>query len=200
MPIATLTLTNDSDTPTVVDATLNTWHQIHDEDIYTPIKELLIVPPLVTIPAHGSQLLRIALRTPVSNTSEIPYRLYLKEVLPPAHSKILALRVALRLGLPVFIEPPIKTQVKLDWSIKKNKNSEWLIKAKNIGNQHVQIGELILSQNGKTLFEKSMAEYILPSSTYVWHIDRKQLNISNHGSVTIIAKTSENELTTHIKL
>ena len=59
---AAITIRNNSNAATTIEIKGTQWTQVDANDVYTPTRELLVFPPVVTIAAHGSQIVRAALR------------------------------------------------------------------------------------------------------------------------------------------
>ena len=83
------------------------WHQDYEgEDQYEPTTEILAFPPIFTIQPGQSQLVRIGLMAPQPAELEKAYRLYFTELPPPvSEAQSTALRMRLRVGIPVFSAP-----------------------------------------------------------------------------------------------
>ena len=101
---AAITLKNTSDQPTSLQVQVVAWSQIDGKDVYTPSRELLVSPPIVTIPPKGEQIIRAALRRPADANNELSYRIHLQELPPAPTPGFMGVNVAMRVGLPVFVE------------------------------------------------------------------------------------------------
>ena len=100
---AALTVRND-DREALVQAEIMLWEQVDGQDRLTPTRDLLVSPAVFTLPPNGSQLVRVALRSPPADaTRELSYRLILQEVPQTASPGFSGLQVALRLSVPVFV-------------------------------------------------------------------------------------------------
>ena len=113
---AAMTVRND-ERETVVQAEVMLWEQVNGEDRLTPTRDLLVSPAVFTLPAKGSQLVRVALRNPPADTTrELSYRLILQEVPQRANPEFSGLQIALRLSVPVFVANAGTTGPTIDWS------------------------------------------------------------------------------------
>jgi len=104
-PVEVLTVRNDGDEPAVMQLDLAKWTQADGKDIYTATTDILATPPIFSVPAHGSHLVRVGLRRGADPTLELSYRMFLEEVPPPPKPNFTGLRVALRFGVPIFVAP-----------------------------------------------------------------------------------------------
>jgi fimbrial chaperone protein len=101
-----LTLTNDGDQPSIVQIQPYLWTKKGKADVYTKTQDLLISPPIVTIPPHSAQIIRIVLRRSPDPTTQLKYRIYAQEI--PSHKSNQqgkAVQIALRFGIPVYVTP-----------------------------------------------------------------------------------------------
>jgi len=57
-----LTVRNDGTEPASLQMEMLNWSQAEGQDVLTPTRELLANPPIFTVPAGGSQLVRVGLR------------------------------------------------------------------------------------------------------------------------------------------
>src|SRR5690348_11194329 len=79
------------------------WRQSATDDPLSPTEELSVSPPLGTIVPGTTQVARLVLRRPPRG-QEATYRILVDELPPPAAPGVV--RVAVRLSIPVFAEPP----------------------------------------------------------------------------------------------
>ena len=91
------------------------WSQEGGQDALTPSRDLLVSPAVFTLPAGGSQLVRVALRRNVDPARELTYRLLLQEVPQAASPDFNGLQIALRLSVPVFVEPLAPATPQIAW-------------------------------------------------------------------------------------
>jgi fimbrial chaperone protein len=163
-----VTVTNASDSLTVVQLEVVAWSQEKGEDVYTPSRNLLATPPIFTLPVGGQQTVRLGLMSKPDAKLETAYRLFLQEVPPPNESGVQGLQVLLRVGIPVFVEPAVATAPELHWNARRLSATEISVEAVNEGSAHVQIEELKLGVNAEV---KPLAErlgYILPGQHASW--------------------------------
>ena len=130
---AVLTLRNDTPEDVAFQVRPFAWDQAAGSDQLTPTEAVVVSPPLGRLPAGGSQVVRLVLRQP-SQGREATYRIWLDQIPPPTHSGSVAF--ALRLSIPVFVEPPGRLQPRLRWSL-ETRGSELSLVAVNEGTRRV---------------------------------------------------------------
>ncbi|MGH8282127.1 MAG: fimbrial biogenesis chaperone [Gammaproteobacteria bacterium] len=164
-----VTVTNNSDTPAVVQLQIVAWSQENGKDVYMPSRKLLATPPIFTVPAGGQQTVRLGLMTKPDARRESTYRLFLQEVPPPKALGFQGLQVLLRIGIPVFVKPEVTTAPDLHWSVRQLSTTELNVEAINDGSAHAHIGKLTLmeSPNNTTLAEQ-FGGYVLSGARHTW--------------------------------
>lgn len=175
-----LTIRNQEETPVVVQAELMLWEQVDGEDRLSPTRDVLVSPPVFTLPGNGSQLVRVALRRPADTQRELSYRLILTEVPQPASPDFNGLSVALRISLPVFVAPLATASQRLEWSSARNADGAITITARNVGNAHARILKFSVAPaaSSATAIPQDVTAYVLPGQARTWTIDK------NHNETT----------------
>lgn len=193
-PTATLHVRNQSTTPTVVQLSLKAWAQQSGKNIYTKTRQLIATPPIFTIPPGHEQIVRVGLRGKLQGTHQVAYRLFLTEVPPPPKAGFRGLRFALRIGLPVFVNPPVKVVPHLRWSGIVSKKGNLVLRVKNSGNAHIEVTHLkiVMPNKAKPLYDKAAIGYLLPGSEK--ELDIKAGALSQGTELAITAKTDSGEV------
>jgi fimbrial chaperone protein len=169
-PITALTVFNEGDQPAVIQAQAFAWAQDNGQDVYTASKEILLTPPIFTVPARSSQILRLGLRRPADPQRELTYRLYLQEVPPPPAPGFNGLTTALRLGVPIFLMPASGAAPQLQWQATLAPQGT-LISLTNTGNAHVKIASFTLSTpDARVSTTQKVSQYVLPGQTQRWRV------------------------------
>ena len=169
-PSDTITVHNTGLTPVVVQTELSSWSQENGENTYAPNRDLVSTPPIFTIPPGGQQLVRIGLRNPAPPSHELSYALFLTEI-PPAHKQGVGLQIALRIGMPVFVEPAGELKADLHWSAKLLPGGKLAVSAENSGSGHIQVtGFKLFKGNDKSPLVTSSAGYVLPGKSRSWTV------------------------------
>ena len=172
---AALTLRNQESAPAVVQAEVMLWEQVNGEDRVTPTRDLLVSPAVFTLPADGSQLVRVALRRPADPQRELSYRLILTEVPQQARPDFTGLNVALRLSLPIFVAPTTAASARLDWSAARGADGAIAVTARNAGNAHARILNFNVAPaaGSAPAIPQDVTAYLLPGQARTWTLDNK---------------------------
>jgi fimbrial chaperone protein len=110
-----MTVRNDGDQSAVMQVELADWSHMQGQEVYTPTRELLAIPPIFTLAAGATQIIRIGLRRAPAEQAEPAYRMFLQEVPPPVKPGSQGLQVALRISVPVFAVPAHHVKPVLHW-------------------------------------------------------------------------------------
>lgn len=159
-----VTVVNESDEEVVMQADLYTWKQKADgSDDLQLTEDLILTPPILKLPAHGRQVVRLARLGPPPSGEQLTYRLIVREV-PEAHKNSqLQLQVALAFSLPVFITPA-GVKRKLDCGLKRSAPDTVQVLCANSGNAYAQIRGLeVVDAGGAKLASREQGGYLLPS-------------------------------------
>ena len=195
----TLTVRNQGDQPSVVQVQLFAWSQDAGQDILQPTADLLVSPPVFTVQPGQSQLLRIALRGAADPAHQLSYRAVLQEVPSQARPGGPALQVALKISLPVFVEPPVDTAPDLAWEARIDQSGKLELSAHNGGNGHIQLANFTLSNSGTELASEQQVSYILPGQTRTWTL-QPNADLASVGSVKLAGRSDAGDLATEIAI
>jgi fimbrial chaperone protein len=171
-----LTVRNEEDRQVVVQLRTLAWSQIDGQDHLEPTRDLLATPPLFTLPARGQQIVRIASRHAADADRELDYRLLIEEVPQAAPEGFTGLQVALRLSLPVFVQPRQAARQSLSWSAVWLSDRQLALRAHNAGAAHVQVLDFDVQAAAATplTLHNSAARYLLPGSVAEWTLELPQ--------------------------
>lgn len=169
---AVLTVRNQEDSPVVVQARPAAWSQHDDHDQLDDTHELLVTPPLFTIPPKGEQVVRVALLRKPDPSRELDYRLVLSEVPPPPAPDARELRVALRITLPVFVAAPLRTSADVSWRHAWLPDGTLQVTAQNHGTAHVQVldFDVASADHAALKLHTDTARYLLPGGSARWEL------------------------------
>ena len=168
-----ITIRNSSDQPTTLQIKPVAWSQVDAKDVYTPTRELLVSPPLVTIPAHGEQVVRAALRRKADPTKELAYRINLQELPAAPLAGATGVQVALRIGLPVFVKSANgKSSPKMEWKLMQQSDGNLNVGFRNPGSAHIQITDFSLLNPGGNgvVAEEQGSSYVLAGQAREWQL------------------------------
>jgi fimbrial chaperone protein len=171
-----LTIRNQEDAPVVVQAEAMLWEQVDGEDRLTPTRDVLVSPQVFTLPASGSQLVRVALRRPADAARELSYRLILTEVPQQASPGFTGLSVALRLSLPIFVAPAAPAEPRLEWSATRAADGAIAVTAHNAGLAHAKVlGFSIAPAGGGPVdVPQDVTAYLLPGQSRTWTFEKQR--------------------------
>ncbi|WP_051071702.1 molecular chaperone [Azoarcus sp. KH32C] len=166
-PTAAITLNNTGSAAIVVQMQVAKWTAVSGEDRYDPSADVIVTPPIVSIVPGGSQIVRVGLSADPDPARELAYRLFIEEVPPPPTADYQGLQVALRIGLPLFVEPLQAARPKFQWSAVRSGSDEVSLSLNNIGTAHAQVLSVKLSASGESepLATHTAAGYFLPGQS-----------------------------------
>lgn len=169
---AVLTVRNQEDAPVVVQARPAAWSQAQGEEQLTDTHDLLVTPPIFTVPPRGQQVLRVALLRDPDTSRELDYRLVLSEVPQAAAPGTTGLRVALRITLPVFVAAQTHAAADLTWSHRWLADGTLEVAAQNRGTAHIQILDFDVQSTGHTApsLHTDTPHYLLPGTPAHWEL------------------------------
>ncbi len=164
---ATVSLRNQEATPVTIRAYALGWRQADGEDVYEESAAVIVSPPIFTIPAGGTQLIRVGLRSP-SGTPQA-YRLIVEEV--PEANPGGGIRVALRLNLPLYSAIAAGDAAALRWSARRLPDGEWQVEAVNTGAGYVRLEpSAAAAATGLQIEDHINFGTVLPGATRRWRI------------------------------
>lgn len=135
-----LKIINEENGPVTLQLDVKSWsHDVNGEDQYGDTSDILVFPKIATIEGGGTQIFRIGYSgMPV--TTERSFRVFVQE-LPVNNPGEPALKFALTLGLPVFVEPQSKQLV---WTaqVLGMKQETLQVKVENSGNSHLMVNKI----------------------------------------------------------
>lgn len=198
---AALTLKNESDEAKVIQTELLSWTQENGENIHTPSRDILVNPPIATLQPGQTQIIRIGLNRKADKAQELAYRLYISEIPPPPKEGFAGLRIALRLGLAVFVSPSAKPISKLDWQAARKPEGALQLTLRNSGNRHMRLTSLKVRDPGDG---RQLAEW-QPSPATLLAGQARQISLPlppdwQGKQLGLIAGTEEGQVETSIEL
>jgi fimbrial chaperone protein len=137
----TIEVKNRGGAPVAVQARPYGWSQTGDEDNLTPTQDIIISPPIFTVPAGASQTVRLLLRGVTEAGGERSYRLLLDQV-PPANTENKQIEMALRVSLPVMVASAASTPPLLQWRAEHGPGGEIQLMAVNSGHAYEKVSAI----------------------------------------------------------
>ena len=169
---SSLTVVNQGDVEASFQLRAFRWSQFPDaSDTLTPSVEVSVSPPLGTIPPGASQLIRIIVRS-AATRQESSYRLLLDQI--PAPATLGTVRMAIRLSMPVFVEPAVRATPHLLFHVERITNQNYLVVTNN-GNRHEKVRDIVLKAGDGTVLgvEQNISPYVLAGATRRWQLVAK---------------------------
>ncbi len=171
---AVLKVTNEGEEKVTVQLEAVEWQQDENgKDIYQPSKEIIFFPKIADIEKGEEKIIRVGYEGKKADAAEKTYRLYVQE-LPVSKPGEAAVKMAVRLGIPVFIKPVKEAQGRSLEGMSLSDGAV-MIKVKNSGNSHLIISRLRargLDSEGKEAFAKEAAGwYVLSGRTRTFAVD-----------------------------
>ena len=200
---AALTVRNTGPDPVVVQVTINAWSQDAGKDVLTATRDIITSPPVVTIPPAAEQVIRVGLRRAPDIKQELSYRIFLQEVPPPPRPGFQGLVVALKIGLPIFVQPrqgPAKAQ--LIWNAALSGTDSLKMKVENQGTGHIQVSTVQLFNDAQkdALAEFSGLAYILPGQKRDLDLKLRNTNVKKGDRLRMRVSTDAGSIDTAIDL
>ncbi len=174
---AIVTIINDDKKRFKFEAKLVEWKQDEEgKDIYTPSKDIIYYPRVITIEPGKRRAIRLGIKMP-SAGAEKTYRIFIQGIPEDIKKKATAVHIALRFGVPVFVKP-IREKIAGDIEKMEVKEGDLLITIKNKGNVHFRIntiGVTGLDEKGEKVFEQNIAGwYLLHGVKRVYEVKLKK--------------------------
>ena len=174
-----VTVTNEGDSPVVLQADLNAWSQKPDgSDEQVPTEDLIMSPPIIKLAPGMRQVVRLALLKPADATRQLTYRITMREVpeAVPNPDKTVQVPIALALSLPVFITPPLAKR-EVDCTAARSTSQVLNVSCGNQGSAYAQVREISLTRGEQILARFEGGTYILPGA-------RKTMSVNGLQAVT----------------
>ena len=171
---AVLKIINEGDEKVTVQLNAKKWSQDETgKDVYENTKDIVFFPKIADIEKGKERIVRIGYQGQMPTSQEKTYRLFAEE-LPIKKPGELALKFAIRLGIPIFFAPQKETK---EWAIDGLRLSDetLTVKIKNSSNTHViasKITAMGLDDSGKEVFSRAKAGwYVLAGVTKPFAVD-----------------------------
>jgi fimbrial chaperone protein len=168
--IAVLKVTNRSDTRSLLQLSLVAWQQNNGKDVYQTSHDVFMTPPLFSLPAHKTQVIRFAVRYPRFNMQQQTYRMHIKEVDQKRHNKMgQALYFLMDISLPLFIQPQHIIE-QFIWSAQRIDPEHIKLKLYNNGNVTLFTNQwqLLNKLQNFVIAKQSTFTYVLPGQSHSW--------------------------------
>ena len=159
-------VTNFETTPLSLRVSALSWRQDGGDDVHEETKDVIVSPPIFTIPPGGKQVVRIGLRG--RQGSAPAYRIIVREI-PNADPEPGTVQVALEMNLPLYLIPNDKAQPRLDWTVAQQVDGQVTIEARNSGTRQAQVYRIsTVDARGKEVLLSEDVGAVLPGSLRRW--------------------------------
>jgi fimbrial chaperone protein len=201
--VAVERVSNTGTEPVVVQLSVMSWTQNQGEDVLAPTREILISPPIATIAPSKEQIVRVGLRRAPDPQRELSYRLLVQEVPPPPKPGFQGLQIALRISLPIFVQPRQgKAKPALVWSARPTGPDSVRLSLENRGTGHIQFSALALYETGQKepVAEQRGLAYVLAGQSRHWDLTLKKPLHDNNERLHLQATTDAGRIETEIEV
>lgn len=200
---AAIIVRNESDQPSSMQIQAVAWSQVDGKDVYTPTRELLVSPPVVTIAPKSDQVIRVALRRQADASKELTYRINLQELPAQPTPEFTGVHVALRVGLPVFVQSHKgEARPKMAWTVSRMPDNSLKVGVRNQGNAHVQISDFALYTPGsdRPITGEASSSYVLAGQSQEWLLKTSPSEKIADGRLRLKAYTDADTVDTELVL
>lgn len=160
-----LTLRNPGSEPVAAQIRVYTWTQVGGEDRLVESDEIAASPPILTVPAGGSHLVRLVRLGPPAEGRDRSFRVVIDELPPEPSAGTVALRM--RYVMPLFVRAPGAEPPRLSCAI--DAETVRLI-CENRGGRAAQLGQtrLVGLPDGPVTLSSGLFGYVLPGMSRAW--------------------------------
>jgi fimbrial chaperone protein len=165
----TLTVTNQGTSSTAIQIRAYAWNQKSGADELLPSDDIVVSPPIATIPGGSTQVVRLILRqSPLGQQGT--YRILVDQIPPPAEPGVV--HIVLRLSIPVFAQISAKPASHVQFHVERKDGKLFLVGV-NDGNSHDVIRDILLTTSDGQKFkgQGDSSPYILAGVTRRWPIE-----------------------------
>ena len=182
---ALLEVNNQESHQITLQARIYSWSQSMNEDVLAPTTDIIMSPPIATIPAGGSQTFRLLLRpgAKADTGRERHYRILLDEI-PAASMEPTRVNFAMRSSIPVLVMPPKPAPSSLIWRAARDGSGAMIVTATNASSAYDRIFELeVIHTDGSvhTGVMQGTNAYVLPHAQRQWAVPDE----NNVGSIRL---------------
>lgn len=183
-PALSMTVTNRGHAPATLQVRGFAWTQDDGEDRLLPAAELMVSPPIFKLAPGATQVVR-ALVQGAASERERSYRLLIDEL--PDDADGVAVRVALRLSVPVFVKPAGPGGPQLDWALSADARG---VRIDNRGGSYQRVHQLsVLTADGRSLDAASPGPYVLAGAQRRWSLGAAAATLRPGDTVRLSALT-----------
>jgi len=165
-----INLQNYGETSLLGQVRVYAWDQRDGQDVLTPATDVVASPPVMEVAARSTQVIRLVRRNPAQGAAEQSYRILIDEV-PRDDAAGSGVAIRLQYSVPAFVQgADPQAAPKLDWKLFR-RDGAWMLRVRNGGSLHAQIGAATLRANGKDYaLSKGLLGYALAGKMREWRL------------------------------
>ena len=189
-----VTVFNGGDTEVRFQIRAYEWTQDSEgKDLFEETDELYFYPRMMTLSAKSQKIIRTGVKQ-AGGSLERNYRLFIQEIPGPIKEDSLGVSVAVRFGVPVFVQPG-QPLARLDFENSRITNDGIQTRTRNAGNVNVAIEKIVFSgfdSLGSQQFVKEIRGwYLLRGSTRLYAVSVPGISCDTIKKVTLSARTDK---------
>lgn len=168
----TIEVKNRGASPAAIQIRPYAWTQAGDADVLAPTRDIVLSPPIFTVPAGASQTIRLLLRRGTGGGAERNYRLQLDEV-PPVNTDSQQIAIALRVSLPVMIASAPPSPQPLQWRAERGPGGQIMLSATNTGRTYDRVHAIAVTLpdgSHPDVVLRGQSPYILAGAQRRWDV------------------------------
>ena len=173
---AVLNLGNRSSADVALQTRVFRWTQEQGEDRLTPTTDVVVSPPITTVPAGKTLVVRVVRVSKQPAQSEETYRVLVDELPPEKRAtKGQSLQILMRYSVPLFYTPAgaAAAEAPLAWRLQPAAGGALKLSATNPGSRRVRLSNLQLQDaSGKALLAPGdqLSGYVLAGQAMQWTV------------------------------
>ncbi|GAB4431568.1 MAG: hypothetical protein OHK0040_00980 [bacterium] len=162
---ASITVFNEDKSPINFQVKAMSWTQDENgKDNYVESEDIIFFPKVFTLEPNKERLIRIGLKN-INPVKEKTYRLFVEEIPSSEKKEGVAVQIALRFGIPIFVKP-LKEETKWEIINKKFEKGNFEFQIENKGNQHFNIHYVKI----KGYVDEKSAKEVLSKEIKGWYV------------------------------
>ncbi len=200
---AVLKVENNGDAAVTIQLQAMSWSQEAGKDRLAVTREVIATPSIFKLKAGAAQIVRVGMLGKADPQRELSYRLFLEEIPPPPAPDFKGLQVALRIGIPIFIQPLAAANAQLKFLPKRLADGQMQLTLINQGLAHSQVFGLKIHPAAKpdSVLAASLSSlYVLPGQERRVLMRLGDLSQAADGQLLIKAQTRAGPVESHATL
>lgn len=169
-------LRNPGATPIYGQVRVYAWDQEQGDDVLTPTREIQASPPIIQVPPHSEQLVRLVRVGKDLAPVEQSYRLVIDEIPDPATPRVNGVVLRMRYSVPVFVAGATpEPQPRLAWHLARE-GGQWVLRVENSGTRYAQVASLQLLSGATAPLAKveGLLGYALAGRERLWRFPARR--------------------------